>query len=130
MHVATFFAKRVELVKKQHALMCANEVEQLLQTAAGLAQKAADDGLIAHDKQRDQQLSSDGFGKRSLAVARRTGQQDPVPGFESIRAKDVLAMLLFNQLTACGQRCGVQEQCVERSTRLDLIQQASVAAIK
>ena len=102
--------------------MRAHEVEQPLEPATGFPQEASDDCFIAHDKERNKQLRSNGLGQRSLAVSRRTGQQHTMPGLQSVGAQQVPAVLLLHQFAARLQRLGIEEQGFQSATRVHLVQ--------
>ena len=84
MGIATLLAKSVKLIEEQYALMRSNKIEQPLQATTGLTEKAAYDGLVAHNKQRHHQFLRDGLGKRCLAISRRPREQYPMSWLQTV----------------------------------------------
>lgn len=96
--VSAFLCDCVELVKEKDAVSGAGELEHLSESCPRLAQVAPHNRLIANAHEWHAQGFGDGLGETRLAVTRRTGNQESVARFESVRSQELDSLLLFNKL--------------------------------
>jgi len=70
-HVAAFLPHRIDLVEEQHAGRRPGVVEHAPQPARGLAEQAADDGVMANHEELNRKRVRNRLGERDLPVVRK-----------------------------------------------------------
>ncbi len=119
MRIATLFTNRIELVKEKHAWLRSNVIEELAQPGIGFPKIATNQCVITNHKKWQSKCLCNRFCKRCLAVARRAGQQHPMPWLVAVCAQNISSRMLLDQLLAALAHRQRQKQLIETNLRLD-----------
>jgi hypothetical protein len=117
--VATFLADGIEFVEEKDAWTRLNIVKQLPQPRVGLAEKAANQSIVANDEERESKRFGDPLCKRRLPVPRRPRQKDPVAWLVAMRAKQISANVFLHELPTVFANGKRQEEIVEPRAGFD-----------
>ena len=80
--ITALFADGIELVKKQHAGLCPDEIKKLAEPSVRFPQVASDQSIIANNQKRQRESLSDALCKRCFAISRRAREQHTMPGLK------------------------------------------------
>lgn len=111
--VPALFANRVEFIKKQHARLGADIVEEFAEPGIGLAEIAADQRIVADHEEWQTQCFSHPFCVRSLPVPWRARKKHAVTRLVAVGAQDVSPDMFLDKLTSALADRQRKQQVVE-----------------
>lgn len=111
--VPALFADRVEFIKKQHARLGADIVEEFAEPGIGFAEIAADQCVVADHEERQTQRFGHPFRVRSLPVPWRARKKHTVTRLVAVGTQDVSPDMFLDQLTSVLADRQRKQQVVE-----------------